>query len=130
VHDRPLGPLALLGAANHTLAFDVELAALAGLALLGWSLDAPLAVRIVAAAAFPVVLGVVWGTWLAPKARRPLTGAAHVGLKVLVLGVCVVALAVAGRPLLAAVLAVAVAVNLVLAVALRQVPGQQGPAAG
>lgn len=64
---------------NLVLAFVLELVMLAACALSVWTLagDAglPTAARVAAAGAALVVVGVVWGWWLAPKAARPLPGA-------------------------------------------------------
>ncbi len=91
-----------LRALHLTLAFVLELVALVGYALLGWSL-ADGVVRALLAVAFPLVFAVAWGAFLAPRAP--------VALPLLVVGVARlvllvgggVAFAAAGRPVLGAV---------------------------
>lgn len=85
-----------------TLAFLAELAALAALAYGAWQLPAPGALRVVAA---PVAAAVLWGLFAAPRARIRSTHLAT-GVKVLVFGSAVVALAVTGQLRLAVLLAV------------------------
>ena len=61
----------------------------------------------------PLVAAVVWGIFVAPKAvvkRRPLA----LILKLVLFGLAVVALGVAGQPALAGVFAVATVINLLL----------------
>jgi hypothetical protein len=68
-------------------------------------------VNVLVALAAPVAIGTVWGVFLAPKAPRrpPLPG--RWLLELAVLGLAVAALAAAGSPLLAAILAAAALLN-------------------
>ncbi|MFI7609284.1 DUF2568 domain-containing protein [Micromonospora sp. NPDC049366] len=54
------------------LVFLLELAVLAIGARWGWALDAPSAVRLLAAIAVPLLLAALWGALGSPKARVPL----------------------------------------------------------
>ena len=63
----------------------------------------------------PLALGVVWGLWLAPKAGRRLRGPALWAAQTAIFGLAALALAAAGQPRWAAILAILVVVNLGLA---------------
>ena len=98
--------------ANLTLRFLVELA---GIAAFGyWALQAT-SNPLVAIAAMAVV-AVVWGIVVAPKARNRLSQSRRDVIGTAILLLASVALAVAGQPLAAIVLAVVVMLN---AIALR-----------
>jgi hypothetical protein len=55
----------------------------------------------------PLLAAVVWGAWVAPKARWPVPIPARVVIELVLFGAAAAALAVAGQPLLAVVLGVA-----------------------
>jgi hypothetical protein len=75
----------VLRAANDGLRFFLELSALAAVAYWGWSEhDGVLRWLLVVAA--PLAIALVWGWWVAPKAKRPATDPARPGLEVLVFG--------------------------------------------
>jgi Protein of unknown function (DUF2568) len=93
------------------LRFVLELCALAALAYAGWQSSGSFWVRLLMAIALPLVAAVVWGQWVAPKARHPLPDPLRLVPEWLVFGGATVALAVTGRPLLAAALAVLAAGN-------------------
>jgi hypothetical protein len=95
-------------AANLGLRFLLELCLLAALTYVG------LQVNVVLAVAFPLVAAVVWGLFVSPKARYPLSSPLWVGLQVVLFGVAVIGLIVAGSVWLGIVLGVVVAVNLAL----------------
>ncbi|MGY1806406.1 DUF2568 domain-containing protein [Blastococcus sp. SYSU D00669] len=95
------------------VAFGSELAALAALAVGGWALPVPTAVRLLAAVGAPVVAAVLWGLFASPQAPVQVL-AVTVVVKVVVLGGAVAALAATGHARLAAVLAVAAVLGTVL----------------
>lgn len=111
----------IVAAANLGLAFALEMVALVGLALVGWRLDAALPLRLLAAAALPALLVVLWGRLLAPRATRPLRGAVHVAVTATVLLAAAAAVTVSGLGW-GPWFGLAVLVHLALVVALRQVP--------
>lgn len=59
--------------ANLTVCFLVELCALATLAYWGFTLDAPIAVRVVLGVATPLIAAIAWGAYVAPRARLSAT---------------------------------------------------------
>jgi hypothetical protein len=87
-----------------TVAFLAELAALAALAVWGWSAVDSTVWRLVLAVAAPAVAAVLWGVFAAPRApvRVPVLS---VLVKVLVFGAAVLALLATGHPVLGIVLA-------------------------
>jgi hypothetical protein len=96
-----------------TVAFASELAALAALAVGGWSLPTSTAVRVVAAVGLPLVAAGLWGMFAAPHAVVHITALA-VLTKVVVYGAAVLALVLTDHPRLAVVLAVAAVLGSVL----------------
>jgi hypothetical protein len=107
-------------AVNLGVRFLLELAALAALGVWGWHAPGPVAVQVLAAAVTPLATAMVWGTWVAPKARRRLPDPLRLGVEVLVFGNAVVGLLVTGLPGLALALGVAYAVNVGLMFAWHQ----------
>jgi Protein of unknown function (DUF2568) len=101
-------------AVNLTLRFALELCALAALAYGGWHAAGPTWPRAVLAVAFPVVAAVIWGRWVAPRASHPLPDPQRLIPEWVVFGGAAIALALAGHPVLAAVLAVLAAANRVV----------------
>ena len=99
-----------------TLAFVAELAALAALAVWGWSAGGSTAGRLLLAVAVPVVAAVLWGVFAAPRAPVRLPAVA-VLVKVVVFGGAVLALVATGHPWAAAVLGVAAVLSSVLSTA-------------
>ncbi|MFI6261049.1 DUF2568 domain-containing protein [Micromonospora sp. NPDC051006] len=96
------------------LLFLLELAVLGIGAWWGWALDAATPVRLLAAAAVPVLLAALWGVFGSPKARVPLSAPAkhtfQAGWFVLGGGL----LALLGRPLLGVALVAVWAVTVTL----------------
>jgi len=94
-----------------TLRFALEVCALAALAYAGWHVAGPVWVRILVAVALPLIAAVVWGQWVAPRARRPLPDPQRLVPEWVVFGGATVALFLAGHPILGAALAVVAAGN-------------------
>ena len=62
----------------------------------------------------PVVAAIVWGLFVSPKARFPLSRPLWVGVQVVLFGAAVVGLVASGQGVLGSIFGVAVAVNLAL----------------
>jgi uncharacterized protein DUF2568 len=71
----------VIGLANLTVRFLLELLLLAALAWWGFSLDAPVLVRILAGLAAPLAGAAVWGLWIAPRARNRLRDPLRFGIE-------------------------------------------------
>jgi hypothetical protein len=109
----------VLRAANDGLRFFLELSALAAVAYWGWSEHSGI-LRWVLVVAAPLAIALVWGQWVAPKARHPAVDPARLGLEVLVFGSAVAALFDADEPVQAAILSAAAVLHLALTFPLGQ----------
>ena len=94
--------------ANLAVRFLLELCLLAALAYAG------LQVNIVLAILAPLVAAVVWGLFVSPKARFPLSRPLWVGVQIVLFGAAVAGLVASGQGVLGSIFGVAVAVNLAL----------------
>jgi hypothetical protein len=101
-----------LRGANDALAFLLELAALAALVTWGFAVGPNLLLRIVLGVGAAAVMIVVWGYWLAPRARHRLPRSGVFAGKLAVLLVAAAALFAAGYSWLAAALGVLAVINL------------------
>lgn len=106
-------------AANAGLRFVLELAALAGLAIWGWK-TGPTGLNVVLAIAAPAAAAALWGSFVAPKARRHPGDPWRLLLEVTVFGAGTLAFAAAGLGTAAVVLGVASAIHLALTFVLGQ----------
>ena len=88
-----------------TVRFACELAALAAVGWWGWT------VRPVLGVALPVVVAVVWGAWIAPKARRRLPDPARLGLEGVIFAAATACYVAVGQVVVAVVFAVAAGVT-------------------
>ena len=122
--NRPGPGLAGAGPAQSlllTVRFLSELALVAVLVWAGVGASLPLAGRIVIAVVAPVLAMVIWGLWMAPRARRRLRDPLRLTAELVLFAVAAAALAVTG-PVLAAVVFAVIAMG--VAIALRAVaPG-------
>jgi uncharacterized protein DUF2568 len=122
--DRPAPGLAGAGPGQSvlpTLRFLTELALIVVLALVGVFASWPLAARIVVGVAAPVLAMVIWGLWMAPRARRRLADPLRLAAELVLFAAAAAALALTG-PVLAAVVFAVIAMG--VAIALRAVaPG-------
>jgi uncharacterized protein DUF2568 len=110
-----------------TTAFLSELAALAALAVWGWSASGSSLVRVVLAVGAPLVAAVLWGVFAAPHAPVDVA-VLTVLVKLVVFGAGVLALLATGHPRLAVALALAALLSSVLSPAPDA--AVSGPAAG
>jgi hypothetical protein len=101
--------------------FLTELALIAVLVWAGLGASLPLAGRIVIAVAAPGLAMVIWGLWMAPRARRRLADPLRLAAELVLFAVAAAALALTG-PVLAAVVFAVIAMG--VAILLRTVaPG-------
>jgi hypothetical protein len=98
--------------ANDALRFFLELAALASLAYWGATVDSPLWPLFGLAA--PLLLAVFWGTYMSPKASRPLHDPVRLGAEIAAFGIAALALLARDHDGLGLALAAAAAVHLAL----------------
>jgi hypothetical protein len=108
-----------VGAANLGLRFLLELALLGAVGYWGFSeFDGVVAVLVGLGA--PLVVAFVWGTFMSPKAARPVFDPVRIVLELVLFGAGVAALAAAERTTLAIVLAALVVLHLGLTFPLGQ----------
>lgn len=111
--------IALKGA-NLALAFALELCLLAALGYWGFHVGQGALAKWALGLGAPLLLAVIWGAFMAPKAWRPLPGPLHLAAAVVLFGLGVGALYAAGQQRLAVLFALAFAVNQGLALVWRQ----------
>jgi hypothetical protein len=87
------------GGVWEVLAVACELAMLAALAVAGWLLAPSVPVALALAFTLPALTGLVWGMWLAPRARHRLREPALTAAKVSIFLITGLLLAAAGQPL-------------------------------
>jgi hypothetical protein len=92
--------------ANLGLRFLLELALLAALAYWGWHEQG-----VVLAIVLPLLAAVVWGAFVAPKARFPVSVPVRLAIELTLFGLAVAGLFAAGADVLAIALAAGVAVS-------------------
>lgn len=109
---------------NLALAFGLELAALVAFGMWGYSLGPNLFLRVVLATALPLLVAVLWGIFLSPRATVPLEPALKYALRLMVFALAALALIATRHPLSAAVFAGLVAFNLIALRLLSTDPGQ------
>ena len=96
-----------------TVRFLCELAMLAALAYWGFTVGDGIGTWVLGLGA-PLMAAVVWGAWVAPKARWPVPMPVRVVIELVLFGAAVGGLTVAGQPVLAVVLGVAALVTSLL----------------
>src|SRR5215212_7080716 len=109
--------------ANDGLRFLLELAMLAALAYWGFT-DHGGAIQWLLGLGAPLLVAVIWGVFMSPKASHPTRDPVRILLELALFGSGVAALFAADRPALAVILAALVALHLTLTFALRQDHGE------
>jgi hypothetical protein len=107
-------------AANLALRFLLELCALAALAYWGIETGSGVAVDLALALGTVGAFVAVWGRWVAPRASRRLADPARLGLELVLFAAALAALAAAGQPAIAVVLAAVLALSEILGIAWEQ----------
>src|SRR3954452_15773413 len=111
---------------NDVLRFFLELASLASLAYWGFS-DFDGVVQWVIGQGAPLLVAVVWGRFMSPKASHPTVDPGRLLIEVAVFGSGVAALFAADAPVLAVIFAVLGALHLALTFALGHRPERVAP---
>lgn len=105
---------------NLALRFVLELCLLGALAYWGFSTGGSVAIDIALGFGAPLLAAAVWGTFIAPKARRRLTDPLKVAVEIDLFTLGALALAFSASIALAMVFALAVALNIALMFVLDQ----------
>jgi hypothetical protein len=103
--------LTLAKSANLGVRFLLELCALGALGYWGFQTQGGLLLRIALGIGAPLIAAVVWAIFVAPKASVPVSIPVWLLLQLVIFGAAVTGLAVAGRPTLAWLFALAVVAN-------------------
>lgn len=110
----------LIKGSNLLVRFLLELAMLAAIGYWGFQSNAGWFMKAVLGIGLPLLIAVVWGAFLSPRAAYPLPGISHLALELILLGSGAVALFFSGRTNLAVVYAAMLVVNKLLMVAWKQ----------
>ena len=106
--------LTALKSINLALAFILELAMLAAFAYWGFQTGGSAVVKILLGIGIPLLVVAVWGTFMAPNSSRRLQGTGYLVVKVVLFGLAVAALIIAGQRVAGIVLAVVFIINTIL----------------
>lgn len=112
--------MAMIRAANLGLRFLLELCLLAALCFWGLHSGPNLPARIGLGVGAPLLAALVWGSFIAPRATRPVRLPVRLLLEVLLFGLAAAGLTLAGRPRLALALALIYLINAALLLLWRQ----------
>lgn len=99
---------------NLGLAFLLELAMLAAFAYWGFHTGSTTLTRLLLSVGVPLIVAVIWGLFMAPKARRRLRGGAYQLARIVIFGLAAAALALAGAPIVAIVFVILFLLNTIL----------------
>ena len=103
--------MAAIAMVNLGLRFLLELCLLAALGYWGFRVGQGPVARFALGLGAPLVVAVVWGLFMAPKATVPLPGPLHLAGEIALFGLGAAALFAAGQPRLAVLFAAAAIVN-------------------
>ncbi len=93
---------------------------LAALGYWGYHASTTIWIEIVLGSALPVAAAILWGVFMAPKAKIPLRQIPHLLLALVLFGLATIALFVSNQPVVAVVFGILVIVNQTLTYLLRQ----------
>lgn len=105
---------------NLALRFLLELCMLAAVGYWGFKSQSTWLMKILLGIGLPLLIAVLWGTFLAPKATRPLTGVSFLVLELVLFASGAVALFASGRPALGWIYIVLLIVNKMLLLIWKQ----------
>jgi hypothetical protein len=105
---------------NLAVRFLLELCLLAATGYWGFKTQSTWPMKILLGVGLPVVLAVLWGLFVAPRAVRPLHGPAHFVLELGLLSLGGAALFAADRPALGWAFTIALVVSTILKVVWKQ----------
>ncbi|CAG0994900.1 hypothetical protein ARNL5_03544 [Anaerolineae bacterium] len=106
--------MTMIKSANLALSFLLELVMLAALGYWGFKTGGELVSQIILGIGAPLLVAVVWGIFLAPASARRLREPFHLVLELVIFGLAITALYIAGQPGLALVFGIVYAINLVV----------------
>lgn len=104
----------VLKALNLLVRFLLELCMLAAVGYWGFKAGSGWAMKIILGIGLPILIAVLWGLFIAPKAIYPLSGISYLALELILLGSGAVALFASGRSDLGWIYIIILVVNKIL----------------
>lgn len=105
---------------NLAVRFLLELCMLAAVGYWGFKTQPTWVLKILLGIGLPVLIAVLWGTFLAPHATRPLKGASFLTLELILFSTGAFALFASGKPTLGWIYTLVLIVNKVLLIVWKQ----------
>ena len=105
---------------NLAVRFLLELCMLVAVGYWGFKTQSSWFMRIIFGIGLPVLIAVLWGTFLAPKATRPLSGASFLTLELILISTGAFALFSSGKPTLGWIYTIILIVNKILLIVWKQ----------
>jgi hypothetical protein len=105
---------------NLLVRFLLELCMLAAVGYWGFKTHSDWAMKIIFGIGLPILIAVLWGLFIAPRATYPLTGISYLVVELILLGSGALALFASGKPALGWVYTIIVVANKVLLVLWKQ----------
>lgn len=97
---------------NLALRFILEISALVSLGYWGFHSDKGYIVKVLLGIGSPLLMAIIWGTFVSPKAPIPVRGIKRVLLELIIFGFATLSLYNAGHPIFAMFFAILVAWNM------------------
>lgn len=97
---------------NLALRFILEICALVSLGYWGFHSDKGYMVKILLGIGSPLLMAIIWGTFVSPKAPIPIRGIRRLLLELIIFGFATLSLYNAGHPVLTLIFAILVILNI------------------
>ena len=110
----------ILKGINLSVRFLLELCLLAAVGYWGFKTGSGWVMKVLLGIGLPILIAVLWGLFVAPRAMYPLSGVPHLVLALILLGSGAVALFASGKSSLGWVYGIIVIVNQVLLILWKQ----------
>jgi len=110
----------LLKSINLGIRFILEISTLIAVGMYGFSLSQNVSLRVIFASVIPVIIAVVWGIFVAPKAPHHIKLPWRLIMEITIFGIATLALIKTNHSLLAMIFAITVIVNQILLFMWRQ----------
>ena len=120
VRDKLEKTMDLLKGLNLLVRFLLELCMLVAVGYWGFKTHSGWAMKIIFGIGLPVVIAVLWGLFIAPRATYPLTGISYLVVELILLGSGTLALFASGKPNLGWIYTGILVVNKVLIIVWKQ----------
>lgn len=102
-----------------TIFFFLELAMLAAFMYWGFHVDKGMLIKILLGIGTPILVAIIWGTFIAPKASVPVSLPLRIFLQIILFGSAVVALYFSEKRMLATVFGIVVIIEMILMYAMK-----------